>query len=411
MFIMRLLPDCRLREQEDKMRRANVIGVGMTKFTSPKALRPYTEMGLEATRDAFKDAGVDYTEIEHAYVGWVYADSCAGQKVLYEVGMTGIPVFNVNNNCSTGSNALYLARQAVETGVVECALALGFEQMSPGALGIVFNDRPIPMFTFFEKLWEFTQPVPGAAPAAQLFAGAGLEHQQKYGTKDETFAKISVKARKHAEHNERAIFRDQLTVEEVLASPPQAPPLTRFQCCPPTCGAAAAVVCSDDFAEKHGANKPVYIAGQSMVTDFTTSFEGQSPMRIVGYDMTAAAAKEVYEETGIGPEDIDVIELHDCFTANELITYEGLGLTPEGTAEKFIEDGDNTYGGKYVTNPSGGLLSKGHPLGATGLAQCAELVWQLRGEAGVRQVEDAQIGLQHNIGLGGCAVVTMYRKD
>lgn len=393
------------------MRRANVIGVGMTKFTSPKALRPYTEMGLEATRDAFKDAGVDYTEIEHAYVGWVYADSCAGQKVLYEVGMTGIPVFNVNNNCSTGSNALYLARQAVETGVVECALALGFEQMSPGALGIVFNDRPIPMFTFFEKLWEFTQPVPGAAPAAQLFAGAGLEHQQKYGTKDETFAKISVKARKHAEHNERAIFRDQLTVEEVLASPPQAPPLTRFQCCPPTCGAAAAVVCSDDFAEKHGANKPVYIAGQSMVTDFTTSFEGQSPMRIVGYDMTAAAAKEVYEETGIGPEDIDVIELHDCFTANELITYEGLGLTPEGTAEKFIEDGDNTYGGKYVTNPSGGLLSKGHPLGATGLAQCAELVWQLRGEAGVRQVEDAQIGLQHNIGLGGCAVVTMYRKD
>ena len=393
------------------MRRANVIGVGMTKFTSPKALRPYTEMALEATRDAFKDAGVDYTEIEHAYVGWVYADSCAGQKVLYDMGMTGIPMFNVNNNCSTGSSALYLARQAVETGVVECALALGFEQMSPGALGIVFNDRPIPMFTFFEKLWQFTQPVPGAAPAAQLFAGAGLEHQQKYGTKEETFAKISVKARKHAEHNERAIFRDQLTVEEVLASPPQAPPLTRFQCCPPTCGAAAAIVCSDDFAEKHGADTPIYIAAQSMVTDFTSSFEGESPMRIVGYDMTAAAAKDVYEQTGIGPEDLDVIELHDCFTANELITYEGLGLTPEGTAEKFIEDGDNTYGGKYVINPSGGLLSKGHPLGATGLAQCAELVWQLRGEAGVRQVEDAQVGLQHNIGLGGCAVVTMYRKD
>ena len=393
------------------MRRANVIGVGMTKFTSPKALRPYTEMALEATRDAFKDAGVDYTEIEHAYVGWVYADSCAGQKVLYDMGMTGIPMFNVNNNCSTGSSALYLARQAVETGVVECALALGFEQMSPGALGIVFNDRPIPMFTFFEKLWQFTQPVPGAAPAAQLFAGAGLEHQQKYGTKEETFAKISVKARKHAEHNERAIFRDQLTVEEVLASPPQAPPLTRFQCCPPTCGAAAAIVCSDDFAEKHGADKPIYIAAQSMVTDFTSSFEGESPMRIVGYDMTAAAAKDVYEQSGIGPEDLDVIELHDCFTANELITYEGLGLTPEGTAEKFIEDDDNTYGGKYVINPSGGLLSKGHPLGATGLAQCAELVWQLRGEAGVRQVDDAKIGLQHNIGLGGCAVVTMYRKD
>ncbi|MEW6554668.1 MAG: lipid-transfer protein [Actinomycetota bacterium] len=393
------------------MRRANVAGVGMTKFTSPKALRPYTEMGQEAVKDALADSGVDYSEIEHAYAGWVYADSCAGQKVLYDLGMTGIPVFNVNNNCSTGSNALFLARQAVATGVVECALAVGFEQMSPGALGIVFSDRPIPMFTFFEKLWNFTPPVPGAAPAAQLFGGAGLEHQEKYGTKTETFAKISVKARKHAQHNERAIFRDQLTVEEVLASPPQAPPLTRLQCCPPTCGAAAAVVCSDEFAARHNIASPVYIIAQSMLTDFSSTFEGNSPMRIVGYDMTAAAAKEVYEASGIGPEDVDVIELHDCFTANELITYEGLGLTPEGTAEKFIEDGDNTYGGKYVTNPSGGLLSKGHPLGATGLAQCAELVWQLRGEAGVRQVEGARIGLQHNIGLGGCVVVTMYGRN
>jgi sterol carrier protein 2 len=393
------------------MRRVNVIGVGMTKFTSPKALRPYTEMGQEATRDALKDAGVDYSEIEHAYAGWVYADSCAGQKVLYDMGMTGIPIFNVNNNCSTGSNALYLARQAVASGNVECALALGFEQMKPGALGIVFDDRPIPMFTFFEKLWSFTPPVPGSAPAAQLFGGAGLEYQQKYGAKDETFAKISVKARKHAQHNERAIFRDQVTVEEVLASPPQAPPLTRLQCCPPTCGSAAAVVCSDEFAAKHNISNPVHIVAQSMLTDFTSTFEGNSPMRIVGYDMTAAAAKEVYEQAGIGPEDVDVIELHDCFTANELITYEGLGLTPEGTAEKFIEDGDNTYGGKYVTNPSGGLLSKGHPLGATGLAQCAELTWQLRGEAGVRQVEGAKVGLQHNIGLGGCVVVSMYQRN
>jgi sterol carrier protein 2 len=394
-----------------KMRRVNVIGVGMTKFTSPKALRPYTEMGQEAVRDALKDAGVDYKEIQQAYAGWVFADSCAGQKVLYDVGMTGIPIFNVNNNCSTGSNALYLARQAVASGQAECVLALGFEQMAPGALGSVFTDRPIPMFTFFEKLYEFTEPVAGAAPAGQLFAGAGLEHQQKYGTKNETFAKISVKARKHAQHNERAIFRDQVTVEEVLASPPQAPPLTRLQCCPPTCGAAAAVVCSDEFAAKHGISDSVYIAAQSVLTDFSSTFEGQSPMRIVGYDMTAAAAKEVYEAAGIGPEDVDVVELHDCFTANELITYEGLGLTPEGTAEKFIEDGDNTYGGKYVTNPSGGLLSKGHPLGATGLAQCAELVWQLRGDAGVRQVEGARVGLQHNIGLGGCVVVGLYRKD
>lgn len=393
------------------MRKVNVIGVGMTKFTSPKALRPYTEMGKEALLDALKDAGVDYNEIQHAYTGWVYADSCAGQKIMYEVGMTGIPVFNVNNNCSTGSNALFLARQAVAFGVVECALALGFEQMTPGALGVVFNDRPVPMQTYFEKMFEIIPPMEGAAPASMLFGGAGVEHQQKYGTKNETFAKITVKARKHAEHNERAIFRNLVTLEEVMASPPQAKPLTRLQCCPPTCGAAAAIVCSDEFAKKHNIGKPIYIAAQSMYSDFTSSFESRSPMNIVGYDMTAAAAKDVYEESGIGPKEVNVVELHDCFTANELITYEGLGITPEGTAEKFIEDGDNTYGGRVVTNPSGGLLSKGHPLGATGLAQCAELVWQLRGQAGVRQVEGARIGLQHNIGLGGAVVVTMYRKD
>ncbi len=391
------------------MRRVNVIGVGMTKFVSPKALRAYNDMGKEALADAIKDAGIDYSEIEEAYVGWVYADSCAGQRVLYEAGMTGIPIYNVNNNCSTGSNALFLARRAVGTGMVECALALGFEQMTPGALGITFSDRPAPMEPFFLKLFEMIPPVPGAPPAAMLFAAGGLEHQQKYGTKDETFAKISVKARKHAQHNERAIFRDLLTVEEVLASPMQAPPLTRFQCCPPTCGGAAAIVCSDDFAKKHGISNPVYIAAQSHHTDFATSYD--SPMRIVGYDMTAAAAKDVYEEAGIGPEDVDVVELHDCFTANELITYEGLQLCPEGGAEKFINDEDNTYGGKVVTNPSGGLLSKGHPLGATGLAQCAELTWQLRGECGVRQVEGARVALQHNIGLGGSVVVGIYRKD
>lgn len=393
------------------MKRANVIGVGMTKFTTPKALIPYTVMGIEATRDALKDAGVDYKEIQHAYTGWVYADSCAGEKVLYEIGMTGIPVFNVNNNCSTGSNALYLARQAVQYGIVECALALGFEQMTPGALGTTFNDRPIPMETFFVKLFEIQEPKAGAPPAAMLFGGAGVEYMQKYGTKPETFGKIAVKARKHAEHNERAVFRNLLSLEEVMASPHQFGPLTRYQCCPPTCGAAAAIICSDEFAKKKGIKNSVYIAGQSMISDFEGSFKDKSAMKIVGYDMTAAAAKDVYEQAGIGPEEVDVVELHDCFTANELITYEGLGLTPEGTAEKFINDGDNTYGGKVVTNPSGGLLSKGHPLGATGLAQCAELTWQLRGQCGVRQVEGAQVGLQHNIGLGGAAVVTLYRKQ
>ncbi len=392
------------------MKRVNVIGVGMTKFTTPKHLVPYTTMGEQAVKDALKDSGINYEEIDQAYTGWVYADSCASQKILYDVGMTGIPIFNVNNNCSTGSNALYLARQAVASGVAECALALGFEQMTPGALGVTFMDRPIPAETFFNKLFEIQEQKDGAAPAAMLFGGAGVEYMEKYGTKPETFGKIAVKARKHAKHNERAVFRDLLTLEEVMASPHQFGPLTRYQCCPPTSGAAAAIVCTDEFAKKHGISDAVYISGQSMTTDFSSSFEDKSAMKLVGYDMTAAAAKDVYDQSGIGPEDVDMVELHDCFTANELITYEGLGLTPEGTAEKFIEDGDNTYGGRVVTNPSGGLLSKGHPLGATGIAQCAELVWQLRGECGVRQVEGAKVGLQHNIGIGGAAVVTMYQK-
>ncbi|MBU1171516.1 MAG: lipid-transfer protein [Proteobacteria bacterium] len=392
------------------MENVNVIGVGMTKFTTPKAGIPYTIMGVEAARDALKDAGIDFRDVKQAYTGWVYADSCAGEKVLYEIGMTGIPIFNVNNNCSTGSNALYLARQAVAYGVADCVMALGFEQMAPGALGMTFTDRPAPLENFFVKLNEVYPLSATAPPAAQLFGGAGMEHMDKYGTKPETFGKISVKARKHAEHNERAVFRNLLTLEEVMASPHQYGPLTRFQCCPPTCGAAAAIVCNDAYATRHGITPSVYIAGQSMTTDFQGTYTAKSPMIIAGYEMTAMASKEVYEQAGIGPDEVDVVELHDCFTANELITYEGLGLTPEGTAEQFINDGQNTYGGKVVTNPSGGLLSKGHPLGATGLAQCAELVWQLRGTAGVRQVPNAKIGLQHNIGLGGAAVVTMYRS-
>jgi len=393
------------------MRRVNVIGVGMTKFTTPKAQIPFTTMGKEAVEDALKDAGITYDKIEQAQVGWVYADSCAGQKVLYDVGMTGIPIFNVNNNCTTGSSALYLARQAVESGVVECALALGFEQMAPGALGLTFTDRPIPMETFFVKLNEIRPLDAKAAPAAQLFGLAGEEYMEKYGTKPETFAKVSIKARKHAEHNERAVFRNQLTLEEVMEAPHISGPLTRLQCCPPTCGAGAAILCSDDFAKKHNISAPIYMAAQSMITDYSSSFDAKKAGIIVGSEMTAAAAKEVYEKAGVGPEDLDVVELHDCFTANEILSYEALGLTPEGTAEKFIEDGDNTYGGKIVTNPSGGLLAKGHPLGATGLAQCAEIVWQLRGEAGVRQVEGARVGMQHNIGLGGAAVVAIYKKD
>ncbi len=381
----------------------------MIPFTKPGKSENYNVMGETAARAALDDAGIDYSLVQQAYAGYVYGDSTAGQAAIYGLGLTGIPVINVNNNCATGSSALFLARQAVASGAVECALAVGFEQMKPGALKRVWDDRPAPMFRFDDLMTE-VQGVHDAPRAAQMFGGAGLSHMEKYGTKPETFAKISVKARKHAANNPNAVFRDLLTEEQVLESPHIFGPLTRYQCCPPTCGAAAAVVCSEEFARKHGLAADVVIEAQALTTDTPSTFEDRDMMKVVGYDMTAAAAAQVYEAAGIGPEDVQVVELHDCFSANELITYEGLGLTPEGTAEKFILDGDNTYGGRVVTNPSGGLLSKGHPLGATGLAQCAELVWQLRGQAGKRQVEGARIGLQHNLGLGGACVVSIFKK-
>jgi acetyl-CoA acetyltransferase len=302
-----------------------------------------------------------------------------------------------------------LARQAVEGGIVECALVVGFEKMEKGALGSKFADRASPIekhATVMSRVQGFNQ----APPTAQMFGGAGREYRWRYGAKRETFGKISEKARRHAANNPLALFNQVLSLEEVMASEEVFDPLTRYQCCPPTCGAAAAILCSDDFAKKKGITKPVYIAAQSMTTDTGSSF-GDSLIKMIGYDMSAAAAKQVYEKSGLGPKDIQVVELHDCFTANELVTYEALGLCKEGEAEKFIWDGDNTYGGKWVTNPSGGLLSKGHPLGATGVAQCAELVWQLRGTAEKRQVPNAKAALQHNLGLGGACVVTLYRRD
>ena len=390
-------------------RKVNVIGVGMTKFAKPGASEEYNVMAAKAAKAALDDAKVSFGEVQQAYAGYVFGDSTCGQRAVYDVGITGIPVFNVNNNCSTGSTALMLGKQAIEGGIAECVLVVGFEKMEKGALGSKYSDRANPL----EKhamVMANTQGFTQAPPAAQMFGGAGREYRWKYGTKRETFAKVSEKARKHAAKNPFAIFNQPLTVEEIMASEEVFDPLTRYQCCPPTCGAAAAILCSDEFAQKKGIANSVYIAAQSMTTDYESSFS-DSMIKMVGYDMTVNAAKQVYERSGVGPEDVDVVELHDCFTANEILTYEGLGLCKEGEAEKFIWEGQNTYGGKYVTNPSGGLLSKGHPLGATGLAQCTELVWQLRGAAGDRQVEGAKVALQHNLGLGGACVVTMYRRD
>jgi acetyl-CoA acetyltransferase len=388
-----------------------VAGVGMIQFKKPGTSETYDVMGEQAISQALADSGLDFSDIQQAYAGYVYGDSTCGQKALYRVGMTGIPVINVNNNCATGSSALFLARQAVQSGAVDCALAFGFEQMNPGALKSAWTDRP-PALERANKLVDELVGMPEMPNAIRQFAGAGRAHMEKYGTKLETFAKIRAKASQHAARNPLAVFRNIVSTEEVLASPVLWDGvLTRLMACPPTCGAAATIVVSEAFAKKQGLRTDVLIAGQALATDTPSTYENRDMIRVVGFDITRLAAKLAYEQAGIAPTDIDVIELHDCFAQNELLTYEALGLCAEGGAEQLVNDGDNTYGGQWVVNPSGGLLSKGHPLGATGLAQCYELTHQLRGTAEQRQVEGARIAVQHNLGLGGAGVVTVFQKN
>ncbi|MEW6150408.1 MAG: lipid-transfer protein [Bradyrhizobium sp.] len=387
-----------------------VAGVGMIPFAKPGASAPYHEMGTEAVKLALADAGLGYDKVQQAYAGYVYGDSTCGQRALYHVGMTGIPIVNVNNNCSTGSTALFMARQMIASGALDCVLAVGFEQMKPGALGSVYTDRPS-AFEEFDAAADQLIDAPGIPLALRYFGGAGLSHMKKYGTPLDAFAKVRAKASRHAKNNPLALFRKEVTADDVMNDQVIWPGvMTRLMACPPTCGGAAAVLVSERFADKHGIGKEVRIAAQAMTTDTPSTFKAGDMMQLVGYDMAKEAAGRVYESAGIGPDDLDVVELHDCFAHNELITYEALGLCGEGEAGKFINDGDNTYGGRIVTNPSGGLLSKGHPLGATGLAQCYELTRQLRGTAGSTQVEGAKVALQHNLGLGGACVVTLYKR-
>jgi acetyl-CoA acyltransferase len=387
-----------------------VIGVGMTKFEKPGARDwDYPEMALEAGSKALEDAGVPYDLIEQAFVGYCYGESTSGQRAVYGLGLSGIPIVNVNNNCSTGSTALFMARQAVAGGISECALALGFEKMEKGSLGVKYTDRTNPIDRHLMTMFEVREPEQSPF-APQMFGNAGREHIEKYGSEPDHYAWIGWKNHKHSVNNPNAQFQDEYTLDEIKGAKMIHEPLTKLQCSPTSDGSAAAVIASERFVDQHGlGERAIEIVGQAMVTDMASTFDDRSSIKIVGYDMSKEAARRAYEQAEVGPDDVDVIELHDCFSANELITYEALGLAPEGEGHKLVEAEDTTYGGRWVVNPSGGLISKGHPLGATGLAQCTELTWQLRGDAGKRQVDGAKVALQHNIGLGGAAVVTVYR--
>jgi acetyl-CoA acyltransferase len=394
------------------MARTFVIGVGMTKFEKPGTKEgDYPVWAEEAGGKALADAGIPYEQVEQAYVGYCYGDSTAGQRAVYGLGLTGIPVVNVNNNCSTGSSALYLARQAVKGGIADCALALGFEKMELGSLGVKFTDRTNPMDRHVGALLELRE-WENAPPAPQMFGAAGREHMERYGSEPEHYAWIGWKNHKHSVNNPYAQFQDEYTLQDIKDAKEIYAPLTKLQCSPTSDGSAAALVASERFVDEHDlSEQAIEIVGQSMVTDLTSTFEAKSAIAVVGADMSRTAAERALEEAQTAIDEVDVIELHDCFSANELLTYEALGLAGEGEGHQLVEAQATTYGGEGpVVNPSGGLISKGHPLGATGLAQCSELTWQLRGTADARQVEGAGVALQHNIGLGGAAVVTVYRR-
>uniref|UniRef100_A0A4W3K6H6 Sterol carrier protein 2 n=1 Tax=Callorhinchus milii TaxID=7868 RepID=A0A4W3K6H6_CALMI len=339
----------------------------MTKFEKPGAREnvDYPDMAKEAAQGALADAGVSYSAVEQAYVGYVYGDSSCGQRAIYHsLGLTGIPIINVNNNCSTGSTALFLARQLIQGGLADCVLALGFEKMEKGSLMSKFTDRTNPMDHHLE-LMVSERGLAAAPIAPQLFGNAGKEHMERYGTKPEHFAKIGWKNHKHSVNNPYSQHRVEYSLEQIMGSRPVFEFLTLLQCCPTSDGAAAAVLASEGFVRRHGLEgKAVEILAQEMVTDMSSTFEDKSCIKVVGYDMTKEAASRCFEKSGLSPSDVDVIELHDCFSCNELITYEALGLCPEGKAGELIDRGDNTYGGKWVINPSGGLISKGHPLGS-----------------------------------------------
>ncbi|MFE9455606.1 lipid-transfer protein [Streptomyces californicus] len=395
--------------------KAYIVGVGMTKFEKPETRDwSYPDMVREASTAALEDARVRYDQVEQVPVGYCFQPSTAGQRAVYELGLTGVPVYNLNNNCATGSTALMLARQLVEGGGSDCVLAVGFEKMSRGALGGGTGgggDLAGSPVARHYGIMAAAHGFEASPPTAQIFGNAAREHMERYGTTPAQLAAVGAKNHRHSVNNPYAQFQDPYTVEEVLASRTVHRPLTKLQCSPTSDGAAAAVVVSERFADLHGlGDRAVEIVAQTMTTDTEESFASGSCVDAVGFPMSRAAARQVYTASGLGPDDLDVIELHDCFSVNELLTYEALGLCAVGESGKLVESGATTYGGRWVVNPSGGLISKGHPLGATGLAQAAELTWHLRGEAGARQVPGARTALAHNIGLGGAAVVTLLRR-
>jgi len=379
------------------MRDVAIVGAAMIKFGRYPD-KDVPELGAQAVLLALKDAGMTMKDIEVMTSGNLYqANATVGQRILKEIGQTGIPVVNVANACATGSTAFREAYLAVASGAYDVALAVGSEQMGKmGLLGLGGggSGRISP------------EGIIGSGLMPAVFGQAGVEHMRKYGTTFEQFAKVAVKNHKHSMHNPYSQYQVDMSLEDVMNARMVAWPNTLYMCCPTGDGAAAAILTSMDKA-KQFTTQPIKVAASVLTSD------PWSERDLTLFDvntLTRNAAKEAYEKAGIGPKDLNLVELHDCFATAELLHYENLGLCGEGEAGRMIDEGETTHGGRVVVAPSGGLLSKGHPLGATGVANIVEVVWHLRGQAGQRQVEGAKVGLAHVIGLGSACTINILQK-
>ena len=366
------------------------VGVGMTAFGRHEG-KTIQALGTEAVGAALADAGLGYDAVEIAYCGHVLQGSTAGQKVLYGVGMTGIPIFNVENACASGTSALRAAAMAVGHGMADIALACGFEVMGRGAIPTRGDER-------LER-----ESTSGQPPLPALFANVYREHARRYGTTLEQLAMVSVKNRSYGARNPRAQFRDPVTVDDVMRSREVAPPLRLLMCCPTTSGAAAIVLASADVAR--AMRKPVRIVASVLRSDPAIE-RGDSLASIT--EINSQAMRAAYVQAGVTPDQLDCAEVHDCFSIAEIIHYENLGLCERGEGGRFAEQAPEQARVKVST--SGGLLAKGHPLGATGVAQAVESVEQLRGDSGARQVEGARLALAHCQGFGGAAGVHIFAR-
>lgn len=382
------------------MRNVYVLGTGMIRFGRyPDKTVP--ELGAEAALIALKDAGVAIKDVELFACGNLFqANAMVGQRILQQVGQTGIPVVNVSNACATGSTAFREAYISVASGMYDVTLAVGVEQMGKQGLLGGGGGGSDPAYSTEGRIGS------GLMPA--VFGQAGMEHMRKYGTKLEHFAKISVKSHQHATKNQFSQYQNEVTLEDVLNARVVAFPNTLYMCCPTGDGAAAAILVSEDkLKQLAGGRKRARVAASVLTSDPYTDRDLTLPDVST---LTRRAAQKAYETAGIGPRDVSLTELHDCFATAELVHYENLGLCGDGEAGKFIDEGGGKHpglGGKAPVNVSGGLLSKGHPLGATGVANICEVVWHLTGDerAKQRQVPNAKVGLAHVIGLGSACTI------